>query len=102
MYSARRMSLITAILPVATTMPIIRELHSMGIYTANKSTARGSSNTSQKHDVEMEVMTVLIEEDRANKIFCFIYEKGGLWQPSHGMIFQSAVSLSSEYTLPNE
>jgi len=101
-YSQNAMSLITAILPMSTTMPIIRELHAMGIYTANKSTARGSSNTSQAHDVEMEVMTVLVEETKADEVFGFIYEKGGLDKPSHGMIFQSAVSLVSEYSLPSE
>lgn len=87
---------------MSTAMPIIRELHAMGIYTANKSKARGSSNTSQLHDVEMEVMTVLVEEERADDVFAFIYEKGGLCRPSHGIIFQSAVSLASDYTLPGE
>ncbi len=87
---------------MSTTMPIIRELHSMGIYTANKSTARGSSNTSAIHDAEMEVMTVLVEESRVDEVFELVYELGGLSQPSHGMIFQSAVSLSSEYLLPSE
>ncbi|MGE4398091.1 MAG: hypothetical protein AB7D29_01110 [Campylobacterales bacterium] len=102
MYSHKKMSLITAILPMSTTMPIIRELHAMGIYTANKSTARGSSSTSQRHDVEMEVMTVLVEEAKADEVFGLVYERGGLDKPSHGMIFQSAVSLASEYTLPSE
>lgn len=102
MYNKHKMSLITAILPMSTTMPIIRELHSMGIYTANKSTARGSSNTSAMHDVEMDVMTVLIEEAKSDEVFAFIFEKGGLYKPGHGMIFQSAVSLASEYSMPNE
>jgi hypothetical protein len=102
MYNKHKMSLITAILPISTTMSIIRELHAMGIYTANKSTARGSSNTSAMHDVEMDVMTVLIEEAKSDEVFEFIFEKGGLYKPSHGMIFQSAVSLASEYSLPNE
>ncbi len=102
MYKHKKTCLITAILPMSTAMPIIRELHAMGIYTANKSKARGSSNTSRLHDVEMEVMTVLVDEERADEIFAFIYEKGGLCQPSHGIIFQSAISLASDYTLPNE
>ena len=76
MYSNRQMCLITAILPMATVMPIVRELHSMGIFTANKSTARGSSNTSKIHDVEMEIMTVLIDEERSDEIFELIYDRG--------------------------
>lgn len=79
MYNNKPMCLITAILPISTTMPIIRELHAMGIYTANKSTARGSSNTSKIHDVEMEIMTVLIEEEQSEDIFRLIYERGGLF-----------------------
>jgi hypothetical protein len=31
-----------------------------------------------------------------------VYECGGLDKPAHGMIFESAVSLASEYTLPSE
>ena len=101
MYNNRQMCLITAILPMATVMPIVRELHSMGIFTANKSTARGSSNTSKIHDVEMEIMTVLIDEERSDEIFELIYDRGGLFQPSHGLIYQTAVSLCSDYLLPD-
>lgn len=100
MYNEQSMSLITAIMPKTTTMPIIRALHEIGIYTANKSAARGSSNTSARHDIEMEVMTVLIEQNRVDEIFGFIYEKGGLYEPNHGIIFESIVTLSSSYVLP--
>ena len=102
MYSNKQMCLITAILPISTTMPIIRELHAMGIYTANKSTARGSSNTSKIHDVEMEIMTVLVKEEQSEDIFGLIYERGGLFQPSHGLIYQTSISICSEYFLPDK
>lgn len=101
MNNKEKICLITAIMPLTTTMPIIRALHEMGVYTANKSAARGSSNTSARHDVEMEVMTVLIKQSRADEIFAFIYEKGGLYEPNHGIIFESDAILSSCYTLPN-
>ena len=68
MYSEKKMTLLTAIVPMTTAMDIIKDLHKMGIYTANKSAARGSSNKSVRHDMEMESLTVLIERERAEEI----------------------------------
>lgn len=100
MYSEKKMTLLTAIIPMTTAMSIIKALHEMGIYTANKSAARGSSNRGVRHDIEMESLTVLIERERAEEIFDFIYEKAAIYKPNHGIIFESFVSKSTIYALP--
>lgn len=99
MYSDIEQSLITAIVPVSTAMPIVRELHEKGIYTANKSAARGSSATSYRHDVEMEVLTVVVKKELVDEIFALIYERAEMYKQNHGIIFESLIHYASPYEL---
>lgn len=72
-----------------------------GIITADKSTARGTSILNVNGE-EMEVITVLVEEFRADEIFEYLYFEAELNKPHHGMIYQQSIKKASKYTLPKE
>jgi hypothetical protein len=72
-----------------------------GIVTANKSSARGTSSVSNFIFKEVEVLSVVVEESRADEIFNFLYEELELDKPHRGMIYQNTLGRSSSYELPN-
>lgn len=67
-------------------------------YIRQTKAPQGSSNTSKIHDVEMEIMTVLIEEEQSEDIFGLIYERGGLFQLCMANI-SNTVSIYGRYFL---
>ena len=94
--------LITCVLtqPVTTEM-ITRLKVEKNIITANSTHARG---TSSKSDFLMKaemILTVLVEENRADEIFEFLFRELQLDQPHQGMIYQEAISRSTQYSLPD-
>lgn len=86
--------------PVATEM-ISRLKKEKNILTANSTQARGTSSKSEYIMKAEVILTVLVEEERADEIFKFLFVELKLDQPHQGMIYQEAISRSTKYSLPD-
>jgi hypothetical protein len=73
----------------------------MGIVTADRSRARGTSLLNSTGE-EMEVITVLVSKDQADEVFEYIFFEAGLNKPHQGLIYQQELLRASRYTLPKE
>ena len=71
-----------------------------GIITADKTAARGSSSNSNFEMKKMEILTVVIEEDRADEIFEYLFHLLEIDKPNRGIMLQSKLGRMTEYTLP--
>ena len=95
-------TVITCILPHHQSKALLERLDKeKGIITANKSSARGSSYSTDFKWVEMEVLEVLVPVERSDEIFEFLYHEAALDQPSSGMIYEYVLERATSYALPH-
>jgi len=71
-----------------------------GIITADKTDARGSSSNSNFEMKKMQILTVVVEDARADEIFEYLYHILEIDQPDRGIMLQSKLARMTEYTLP--
>ena len=97
--------IITSFLPKGTGLDLVKALkNERGIATGNVSSSRGtgtSSNSEFGDWVEVDVFDVVVEADRAEEIFSFIYEKAGIAEGNHGFMIQSNLAKSTKFSLPD-
>ena len=100
--------LITCILPKGIARGVSEKLlKEKGIVTGNINNARGSGHiTAKKHQkagyqTEKEIFRVVVDADRADEVFEFIYYHAELDRPHGGIMYQNALSKSTEYVLPD-
>lgn len=96
--------LITSFLPKGTGLELVKAVkEETGISTGNVSSHRGtgtSSNSTFGEWVEVDVFDVVVEAERADEVFNFIYEKAGIGEGQHGFIVQSNLSRATKFSLP--
>ena len=97
--------LITSFLPRGTGTTLIKLLkQETGICTSNINSSRGTG-TSAGNDfgdwVEVDVLDVVVDADRAEEIFNFIHEKAGIGEGKHGFMVQSTLMRSTKFSLPD-
>lgn len=80
---------------------IIEKLEKLNIFTANRSFAKGTSANSTD-PIEVEVITLIVEAQRADEIFEFLYNELELDKPHNGLIYQSTIKRITPYRLPTE
>ena len=98
--------LITSFLPHGTGVPIIKLLkQETGICTGNINSSRGTGSSAGTSDfenwVEVDVLDVVVNADRADEIFNFIYEKAGIGEGNHGFMIQQSLIRSTKFSLPD-
>jgi hypothetical protein len=97
--------LITSFLPKGTGLDLVKSLkNETGISTGNVTSSRGtgSSGGSNFGDwVEVDVFDVIVEANRADEIFSFIYDKAGIGKGNHGFIIQSNLAKATNFTVPD-
>ena len=97
--------LITSYLPHGTGVPIIKLLKQTGICTGNVNSSRGTGSSGGTSDfdnwVEVDVLDVVVNADRADEIFSFIYEKAGIGEGNHGFMIQQSLVGSTKFSLPD-
>jgi hypothetical protein len=98
--------LITSFLPRGTGTALIKLLkEETGICTGNISSSRGTGSSAGASDfddwVEVDVFDVVVDAERADEIFNFIYEKAGIGEGKHGFIVQSTLMRSTKFSLPD-
>ena len=76
-----------------------------GICTGNINSSRGTGSSAGTGDfenwVEVDVLDVVVDADRADEIFNFIYEKAGIAEGNHGFMIQQSLIRSTKCSLPD-
>ena len=97
--------LITSFLPKGTGLDLVKALNNeTGVATGNVSNSRGtgtSSNSTFGDWVEVDVFDVIVDANRADEIFNFIYNKAGIGEGNHGFIIQSNLVQATRFSLPD-
>ena len=98
--------LITSFLPRGTGTTLIKLLkQETGICTGNVNSSRGTGSSAGASDfdnwVEVDVLDVIVNADRADEIFNFIYEKAGIAEGNHGFMIQQSLIQSTNFSLPD-
>jgi nitrogen regulatory protein PII len=100
--------LISAILPKGVALSLIRKLKeekNINIVTLNY--ARGTGKliaTKHRKNVverEQEILTVIVEEERCEEIFEYIYEQANINKAHGGLMYMHPLIHSTEYLLPD-
>jgi hypothetical protein len=94
--------LITGITAGDRALKAIETLHAQGVYTANRYPARGASALSGYHYKGVDILTVLIEADRAEAVFEQLYHLLGIDGPGGGLIYQEAIGRASRFVLESQ
>ena len=95
--------LITCILPKGKSLEVVKKLHDeKGLTAINVSNGRGSSAHKRKiqAESEVEILTVVIDDERADEIFEFIYFEAEIGGISRGFMYQGRLSASTNFVLP--
>ena len=107
--SVQSAKLITCILPRGKAIPLLKKLkQDWGIFAVNANYARGSGRLTPLayrgvgEQTEKEILNVVVDAARADSVFEFIFVFAEVDRPHGGLIFQSALSLSTGYSLPTD
>ena len=91
---------ITCFLPKGTGIKMVEILHSeKNIASTNVHSGRGQKTAETWK--EQEILTVIVDEDRAEEIFEYIFSQGKLNEPGGGFIFQSDLNRATSFKLPD-
>ena len=100
--------LITCIMPCGHALPVLEALkEERGILATTIHHARGTGRMTPLawrgvgEAAEKDVMSVIVPASRAEEVFGFIYEHGGLNQPQGGILYQQPLGKSTEFHLPD-
>ena len=91
---------ITCFLPKGTGVIMVEMLQSeKNIVSTNVHSGRGQRTAETWK--EQEILTVIVDADRAEEIFEYIYFQGKLNEPGGGFIFQSDLNRATSFKLPD-
>ncbi len=100
--------LITCIMPRGRALPVLEALkEELGILATNIHHARGTGRMTPLawrgvgEASEKDVISVVVSASRAEEVFSFIFEHGGLNQPHGGIVYQQSLGKSTEFRLPD-
>lgn len=75
-----------------------------GLVTGNIQAARGTGDPQTKrsflHQVEKDLLTVVVPADQAKSIFDLIYRESQMGERVGGFMYQAPLNQASEFTLP--
>ena len=90
---------ITCFLPKGTGVKMVEMLQSeKNIVSTNVHSGRGQRTAETWK--EQAILTVIVDADRAEEIFEYIYFQGKLNEPGGGFIFQSDLNRATSFKLP--
>ena len=105
MHESINAKLITSFLPKGKGLPLVKILkQETGLSTGNVSSSRGTGTSGGNEFgdwVEADVLDVVVDAERADEIFNFIYEKAGLGEGNHVFMVQSSLTRSTKFSLPD-
>jgi hypothetical protein len=97
---------ITCFLPKGAGIRLVEMLHAeKNINSTNVHTGRGLRTVESVKDYgawsEQDVLTVIVDAERVEEIFEFIFFQGELNKPGGGFIYQTSLIKASQYILPS-
>lgn len=93
--------LITCVMQEKLSIDIIKHLQKeKKILTANTYSARGSTYIERLDIRQMDVLTVVVDEQQADDVFEYLYYEAKINRVHGGMIFQEELGRSTSYELP--
>lgn len=97
---------ITCFLPKGTGIRLVEMLHvEKNIHSTNVHTGRGLHTVESVKDYgawsEHDILTVVLDAERADEIFEFIFFQGELNKPGGGFIYLGSLTKASHYILPS-
>jgi len=99
--------LITAILPMdVDALNVLNRLKvEKGILAANLNFARGMGRITRDRDAsdssQREIMSVVVDTERCDEIFAWLFEAAEIDRPHGGIIYSQALAEATVYTLPD-
>ena len=100
--------IITGILPGGKAMDILKKLREeKGIISANANTARGMGKLTPRayrgfgEQTEKQILNVIVDADRADEIFEYIYHEANIDRPHGGIIFMARLQQRTPFVLPD-
>ena len=100
--------MITCVLPKGSSRPVLTALKDeQGIVSANVNYARGTGRMTHRamskgmSQTEKEILTVVVPTERAEELFAFIYETADIGRPHGGLMYQTDLTVSSVFELPD-
>lgn len=100
--------LITAILPKGRDKELVNKLvHDLGIQSVNVNYARGLGRITPLHHrgvgetTEKSIVTVLVDAERADEVFEFIFFEADINRPHGGLMFQQPLLATTAFKLPD-
>lgn len=100
--------LITGILPGGGAMDVLKKLREeKGIISANANTARGMGKLTPRayrgvgEQTEKQILNVVVDADRADEIFEYIYHEANIDRPHGGIIFMAGLQQQTPFILPD-
>ena len=98
--------IITSFLPKGVGLGIVKLLNDeANISTGNVNSSRGtgtSGNGEFGEWVEVDVLEVVVDSERADEVFSFIYDKAGIGEGNHGFMTQGSLTQSSKFSIPRD
>ena len=99
--------LITGILPGGMATDLLKKLRDeQGIITAHANSARGMGKLTPRawrgvgEQTEKHILNVVVDADRADEIFEYIYHEGKIDRPHGGIIFMTRLQHQTPFILP--
>lgn len=92
---------ITCIVPVGHGAALVDALwHELSLTTVNDSRGRGASQRSGMVADEVDIVEVVVEAERADQVFAFLYERAEVGERPHRFMYQTALELATPAPLP--
>ena len=90
--------LITCITPRGKALTVVKKLREeKGLNTANIHTGRGGGRRGR---LEVDMLVVVVDADKADEIFEFIYHEAEVGEYHGGFMYQGALTGATLFTLP--
>ena len=103
---AAAFKLITCIMPAGRGLELVRQLKAQGVPSVHVHHARGVGTSSRRRRgawffAEREIIDVLVESDRADAIFEFIYHAADIGKSHAGMLLMEKAARAAPLALPD-
>ncbi|HJO22049.1 MAG: hypothetical protein QF890_09420 [Myxococcota bacterium] len=96
--------LITCFLPKEKALAVAERVHQRkNMISCDFTGGRGSGlvkSVCYGHSVEVDILSIIVRAEEADGLFEFIYHEAGIGRSQGGFIFQSALSRSTPFALP--
>ena len=101
MKTAAHSKLITCIIPRGMGPELVEDLHTVwDLITTNVANGRGVSKRDGYFSEEVDILTVVVDEQKADDVFNHLYDRVEVGQFKGRFMYQQALGITSAFTMP--